>query len=128
MLRHRGGVRGGRGKGTHQQSADDGEEQPAHQGQDGAGPGGVVRQVAVALAVVAGHQGVDADISAHGNGGDDQLDRVDDGEGGQSVAGEFAYEIAVHDVVHGLDQLGQHHWRRDPQQDGPDTFRIKKAV
>ena len=35
---------------------------------------------------------------------------------------------AVHNVVKGLDQLGQHDRRRDPHQDGPDTLCIKEAV
>lgn len=93
-----------------------------------AGSGGTVCQVAVSLAVVAGHQSVDADTSAHGDGGDDQLDRVDDGESGQSVAGELPHKVAVHDVVHGLDQLGQHHRRRNPQQDGPDALCVEETV
>ena len=82
----------------------------------------------VPLAVVPGHQGIDAHAGADSDGGDDQLNRVDDGEGGEAVTGELAHKIAVHDVVHGLDQLGQHDRRRDPHQDGPDALCIKEAV
>ena len=54
----------------------------------------------VPLAVVPGHQGIDAHAGADSDGGDDQLDRVDDGEGGEAVTGELAHKIAVQDVVH----------------------------
>ena len=128
ILGHRGGFRGGGGKRPHQQSAGGGKHQPADKGQDRAGPGSPVSQMVVALPVITGHQRVDTDAGAHRDGRDDQLDRIDDGERRQAVIGKLAHKVAVHDIVHGLDQLGEHHRRRDPHQDGPDALRVKKAV
>ena len=128
VLRHSGGVGGGEGEGPHQKGAEQGEHRPAEQGQHGAHSGGAVRRMVLSPPVQVGHQGVDAHAGPHRDGGDDELHRVDDGQGGQTVVGVLAHKVAVHDVVHGLDQLGQHDRGRDPQQDGPNALCIKKTV
>ena len=108
--------------------AEQGEHRPAEQGQHGAHSGDAVRRMVLSPPVQVGHQGVDAHAGPHRDGGNDELHRVDDGQGGQTVVGVLAHKVAVHDVVHGLDQLGQHNRGRDPQQDGPNALCIKKTV
>lgn len=75
-----------------------------------------------------GHGGIDAHAGAHCQGDHQQLKGVDDGQGRQAVAGVTAHEETVYNIVKGLDQLSQHHRRRQLQQDPADPFGPKKST
>ena len=49
----------------------------------------------------------------------------DDGKSSQAVSGIFSNKVAVHDVIHGLDKLGQHNGRCDTKKNFPDVVFIK---
>ena len=76
----------------------------------------------------AGQQGVEAHAGAYAHGDHQGLDRVDKRQGYKPVGAELGHEHAVHQIIEGLDQLGQHHRRGDAQQDLPHTLRLKIAV
>lgn len=75
-----------------------------------------------ANAKAGGHHRIYAHPGAHRQGDHQQLKGIDDGQGRQAGVGILAHEQAVHNVVKGLNQLGQHHRRGQPQQDLAHLF------
>ncbi len=57
----------------------------------------------------AGQQGVEAHAGAYAHGDHQGLDRVDKRQGYKPVGAELGHEHAVHQIIEGLDQHGQHH-------------------
>ena len=122
------GLRRKRHKGTHQRCAQNRKNRPAEHRQHHAGPGGPIGLFRFTVSVMPGHQRIDADACAHRDGRNDQLDGENDGEGGQTVSGIPSHEKTVHDIIKRLDQLRQHHRRRDLQKNLPDAFCIKEIA
>ena len=57
-----------------------------------------------------------------GQGIDQVLNGIDQGEGGHGCLADLGHEKAVHNIVEGVDQHGQHHGQGhgdDQRQDGP---------
>ena len=77
---------------------------------------------------VEGDHRVDANAEAHPHGGDEVLHRVDQGQGGHGVLADLGHEEAVHDVVQGVDQHGQHHGQGHGQHQGEDGAFLHKTL
>ena len=72
--------------------------------------------VGPALPQPAGQQGVEAHAGAYAHGDHQGLDRVDKRQGYKPVGAELGHEHAVHQIIEGLDQHGQHHGPGHVQQ------------
>ena len=62
-------------------------------------------------AVHPGYQDIDSGAGTGGNGGHQQLQGKNKGQGRQPVKGVLGHKVAVHNIVDGLDQQGQHDGR-----------------
>ena len=105
--------------------AHQGEEHPEGESQRRGGARHLLRPGLIPKAQIVGDGGIDADAGAHRQGDHQELQGVDDGEGREPGVRVPAHEEAVHDVVEGLDQLGQHHRRRKVQQDAAHPLRTE---
>lgn len=98
-----------RQKGAAEQHARDQKDQPAAQVEEvavhchGAGLGGA------AFPQAAGEYGVYADAGPHADGNHQGLYRIGQGQRHKSVGAELGHEHAVHQIIQGLDQHGEHH-------------------
>ena len=72
-----------------------------------------VRFFFVSLAQFCRHNGVDAHACPHSKGDHQQLQGIDDGQGGQPRFRIFPDKQAVHNVIQRLYQLRQHDGRRE---------------
>ena len=132
-IEHRIGYRTRRGRGgahigLHQQKRRRCKHCPADDCQHHSRPGRAVGRPLLSKGIHPGHIGVHAHAGPHRNGSNDQLDRKDHRQGCQAAVGVLPHKVAVHNIIEGLDQLGQHHRRGDAQQDLPHTLRLKIAV
>lgn len=98
-----------RQKGAAEQHARNQKDQPAAQVEEvavhchGAGLGGA------AFPQAAGEYGVYADAGPHADGNHQGLYRIGQGQRHKSVGAELGHEHAVHQIIQGLDQHGEHH-------------------
>ena len=111
-------VRLGQEEGPGQQNAAHAEDHGADQEDKDAGVGGLVRQVLLLLPQGAGEQGVHANARAAAHGNHQVLEGEGQGDGVQRVLADLGDEDAVHDVVEGLDQHGDHHGTAMPASRG----------
>ena len=96
--------------------AQNGKYQAAHKLQHHAVHGGAVGPFLILLAQAAGEQGVDAHAGAHRHGDHQVLHRKGQRHRVQRVLAQLGHEIAVHNVVAGLDQHRHNHGQRHVQQ------------
>ena len=96
-------------EGPGEEDADQGEHHEVAQGQEDAGVGGLVHHLLVLLPQGPGEQGVDAHGGAGAEGDHQVLQGEGQGHGVQGILAELGHEDAVHHVVEGLDQHGDHH-------------------
>ena len=109
----------GQADGHEHQAAEDGQKQAVH--------GGGVGPALAALAQALGQQGVDAHAGSHGHGDHQILDREGQRDGVQRVLADLGHKVAVHHVVEGLHQHGDHHGDGHARQelaDGHDAHFI----
>ena len=102
------------------------EQRPQRQRQRRADSGISIRLIGTVFAVFRRHDGVDAHARSHRQRDHQQLDGIDDGERGQTGFGKTADEQAVHDVIQSLNELRQHHRRRQLEQDAADLLPAEK--
>ena len=102
----------GQADGHEHQAAEDGQKQAVH--------GGGVGPALAALAQALGQQGVDAHAGSHGHGDHQILDREGQRDGVQRVLADLGHKVAVHHVVEGLHQHGDHHGDGHGQQEPVD--------
>ena len=122
-------VRGEPGqKGGHNSDAGRSEDQPVKGGQRNSLGGRGVRPAAVSGPQSDGDDRVDAHAEADGHGIDEVLNRVHQREGSHGLLADFGYKEAVHDVVQGVDQHGQHHGQGHRGQEGEDGPLLHKCL
>ena len=90
------------------EEAEEGEGHVGEEGQEDAVQGGGVGLLEIFLSQTPGKVGVDADGGAASQGDHQALDGKGHGNGREGMLGNPSDEHAVHHVVHGLDQHGNH--------------------
>ena len=118
-----GNIRLSQEEGPGQQKAARAEGHGADQEHKDARIGGLVRLVLLFLPQGAGEQGVHADARAAAHGDHQVLEGKGQGDGVQRVLADAGDKDAVHHVVEGLDQHGDHHGHRHAGQEGGDGHR-----
>ena len=103
-------------KARHDCNAHHRDDHAVQQAEHHAVGGGDLGLFAVARTQVQGDHGVDADTKADGDGVGKVLDGVYQREGGHGVLADLRHKQAVHDVVQGVDQHGDHVGQRHGQQ------------
>ena len=74
--------------------------------------GGLVGPLEILLTQALGEKGVDAHAGAHGQGDHNVLNGEGHTDGGEGPLADLGHEYAVHHVIEGLNQHGQHHRHR----------------
>ena len=97
----------------HDQYGNQCKDRPHQYRQHHACPGGAVRILRFLLGIFPRHIRVDTDTGSHRQCDDNQLQRINDRQRRQCITGIFSHKKAVHYIVQRLDQLCQHHRRRD---------------
>ena len=110
---------------AHNRQGSQREQRPAYKCQQHARARRAVGLSRFAQRVHPRHIGVDPYARANGQRADDELNGENHAQRRESRARILADEIAIHDVVQRLNQLGEHHRWRNAQQNAANALLAK---
>ena len=115
-------------EGGHDEDGAHGDYKAMNGGEDQPMYGCPSRLFLVCRAQIEGSGGVDAHAEADGSGIYQVLHRVDEGQGCHGLLADPCHEEAVHDVVEGIDQHGEHHGQGHAGNQRENRFFFHKGV
>ena len=121
------GIRRHPGVRRHEKPAGRGKDKPQRRRQRRPHAREFIRLRFLSQAEPGGHGRIDAHAGPDRQSDHQKLQRVDDREGRQARLRVPAHKEAVHDIVKGLDELRQHHRRRDFEHD-PGNFLLPEKL
>ena len=112
--------------GGHDRPADRSEQKPQRGGERCSHTGILIRLFRLAHAELCRHHRIDPHARSDGESDHQKLDRIDDGQSRQAGFRIPAHKQTVHDIIKRLNELREHHRRRETQQNFADFFRSEQ--